>query len=171
MVSQKSYYLASISDKIILNPSGGMEVTGFGREIMYYKNALDKLGIEVQQFHCGQFKSAIEPYTRDNMSEPNRQQLLALYGDVYQHFLTHVGESRKIDTAALNTAINDLKVFMPEDCKALNIVDELGYFDQLISAVKDKAGIDKKEELKFTDFTSYVLLLSQKLLHQATKWL
>ncbi|MBP6517120.1 MAG: signal peptide peptidase SppA [Chitinophagales bacterium] len=156
MVSQKSYYLASVADKIILNPSGGMEITGFGREIMYYKNALDKLGIEVQQFHCGQFKSAIEPYTRDNMSEPNRQQLLALYGDVYQHFLTHVGESRKIDTAALNTAINDLKVFMPEDCKALNIVDELGYFDQLISAVKDKAGIDKKEELKFTDFTSYV---------------
>lgn len=156
MVSQKSYYLASISDKIILNPSGGMEVTGFGREIMYYKNALDKLGIEVQQFHCGQFKSAIEPYTRDNMSEPNRQQLLALYGDVYQHFLTHVGASRKIDTAALNTAINDLKVFMPDDCKALNIVDELGYFDQLISAVKDKAGIDKKEELKFTDLSSYI---------------
>ena len=62
----------------------------------------------------------------------------------------------KVSPNSVNAAINDLKVFMPEDCKALNIVDELGYFDQLISAVKDKAGIDKKEELKFTDLSSYI---------------
>ena len=66
--NQKSYYLSTVADKIYLNPNGGMEVLGFGREIMYYKNAMEKLGVEVQDFHCGAFKSAIEPFLRDKMS-------------------------------------------------------------------------------------------------------
>lgn len=162
MASQKSYYVASVADKIILNPSGGMEISGFGREIMYYKNALEKLGVEVQEFHCGQFKSAIEPFLRDKMSEPNRQQLTDLYGDIYQRFLTEIGDARKIDTAKLNTAINDLKTFLPEDLLSLGLVDELGYYDQLLAEVKEKAGLDKKKELKFTEFEKYAASMEKE---------
>lgn len=155
IATQKSYYVASVADKIWLNPSGGMEISGFGREIQYFKNALEKLGIEVQEFHCGQFKSAIEPFTRSNMSEPNRKQLTELYSDMYVRFLSEIGEARKIDTATLNTAINNLKTFMPEDCLALNLVDELGYYDQLLAEIKTKAGINPKKELKFTTLETY----------------
>lgn len=161
LATQKSYYIASVADKIILNPSGGMEISGFGREIMYYKNALEKLGVEVQEFHCGQFKSAIEPFLRDKMSEPNRKQLTDLYGDIYQRFLVDIGKARNIDTATLNKAINDLKTFVPEDALALHLVDELGYYDQLLATVKAKAGIEKKKDLKFTEIGTYAASLDK----------
>ena len=154
-VSQKSYYVASVADKIMLNPSGGMEISGFGREIMYYKNALDKLGIEVQEFHCGQFKSAIEPFLRDKMSDPNRAQLNELYQDVYNHFLDRIVEARKINKDELNTVVNELQAFLPEDCITHKLVDELGYDDQMQQALKSKTGTKEKEKLKFVEVGGY----------------
>jgi protease-4 len=153
--NQKSYYLASVADKIFLNPSGGMEIMGFGREIMYYKGALEKLGIEVQDFHCGAFKSAIEPFLRDKMSDPNRVQLTSIYGDVYSHFLTNIGQDRKIDTATLSDIINNLKATLPSEAKALKMVDETFYYDQVRDAIKEKLGIAKKEDIKFIDIAKY----------------
>ena len=100
--NQKSYYLASVADKIFLNPNGGMEIMGFGREIMYFKDAFEKLGIQVQDFHCGAFKSAIEPYLRDKMSDPNRAQLMSIYGDVYNQFLVNIGQDRKIEKVKMD---------------------------------------------------------------------
>ena len=107
VLNQKSYYLATAADQIYLNPQGGMELKGFGREIMYYKGMFDKLGIEVQDFHCGAFKSAIEPYIRTNMSEPNRKQLMSIYGDVYNQFITSIASDRKLDTATLSNIVNN----------------------------------------------------------------
>lgn len=155
IANQKSYYLASVADKIYLNPNGGMEVMGYGREIMYYKNALEKLGIEVQDFHCGAFKSAIEPYLRDKMSDPNRQQLTSIYGDVYSQFLTNVGADRKIDTAVLSDIINNLKATLPADAKELKLIDETFYYDEVESAIKTKLGIAKKDDLKWIEIAKY----------------
>lgn len=155
MANQKSYYLAAVADKIYLNPNGGMEVMGFGREIMYYKGALEKLGVEVQDFHCGAFKSAIEPYLRDKMSEPNREQLTSIYGDVYSQFLTNVAADRKIDTAQLNDIINNLKATLPADAKALKMVDETYYYDEVEAAIKEKTGVAKKDDVKWVDIAKY----------------
>jgi protease-4 len=155
IANQKSYYLATVADKIYLNPSGGMEIMGFGREIMYYKDALEKLGIEVQDFHCGAFKSAIEPYLRDHMSEPNREQLTSIYGDVYSHFLTNIGADRKIDTAQLSDIINNLKATLPSEAKALKMVDETYYYDQVEAAIKEKIGIAQKDDLHMVDISKY----------------
>ena len=162
MVSQKSYYISSVADKIMLNPSGGMEITGFGREIMYYKNALDKLGIEVQDFHCGQFKSAIEPYLRDKMSDPNRAQLTTLYQAVYNHFLDKVAAARKVDKATLNAIVNELQSFLPEDCKANGLVDELGYYDQVESLLRTKTGVTAKDKVKYVELASYAKFAKEK---------
>lgn len=162
-VSQKSYYLSTVADKIFLNPSGGMELTGFGREIMYYKNAFEKAGIEVQDFHCGAFKSAIEPYLRDKMSEPNRAQLMNIYGDVYHHFLTQIATDRKIDTATLNNAINNLQGWLPEEAKDLKLIDQTAYYDEVLAAMKEKVGIAKKEDLKLIEVAKYVTTLEKNV--------
>lgn len=163
MANQKSYYLAAVADKIYLNPNGGMEVMGFGREIMYYKGAFEKLGIEVQDFHCGAFKSAIEPFLRDKMSDPNRQQLSSIYGDVYSQFLTNIGADRKIDTATLSDIINNLKATLPADAKALKMVDETFYYDQVESAIKEKLGIAKKDDIKFVEIAKYSTTVEKNL--------
>ena len=160
--NQKSYYLATVADKIFLNPNGGMEVMGFGREIMYYKGAFEKLGIDVQDFHCGAFKSAIEPFLRDKMSDPNRQQLTSIYGDVYNQMLTNIGADRKIDTAVLSDIINNLKATLPSDAKALKMVDETFYYDQVEAAIKEKVGTAKKDDVNWVELSKYAATVEKK---------
>ncbi len=159
VVSQKQYYLATAADQIFINPSGGMELKGFGREIMYYKGMFDKLGIEVQDFHCGAFKSAIEPYIRTNMSEPNRQQLTVIYSDVYRHFVNNIANARKIDTAELNTIINNLQAESSQKDVDLKLIDGALYYDQVLDKMKDKVGNDKKKDLNFIDLSKYASTL------------
>lgn len=162
VLSQKSYYLATAADKIFLNPNGGMELKGFGREIMYYKGLFEKLGIEVQDFHCGAFKSAIEPYVRTNMSEPNREQLRNIYGDVYAFFLSNIAKERKLDTAVLNRIINNLEVESPARDKELKLVDEIYYYDQVVDQLKSKLGTDKKKEVEMIELAKYATTVEKK---------
>jgi protease-4 len=159
--NQKSYYLAAVADKIYLNPNGGMEVMGFGREIMYYKDALEKLGVEVQDFHCGAFKSAIEPYLRNNMSDPNREQLTSIYGEVYSQFLANISHDRNIDTATLSDIINNLKATLPADAKVLKMIDETAYYDQVDSAIKAKLGTSKKDDIKWIEMDKYAATIDK----------
>jgi protease-4 len=163
ILSQKSYYLATAADQIYLNPNGIVELKGFGREIMYYKGMFDKLGIEVQDFHCGQFKSAIEPFVRTDMSEANRQQLMGLYGDVYANFLKDVSKGRKLDTATLNSIVNNLSAETPEQAKELKLIDGVIYYDQLLDKLKAKVGTEKKKDLASIDLVKYASTLKKDL--------
>jgi protease-4 len=163
VLSQKSYYLATAADQIFINPNGGMELKGFGREIMYYKGMLDKLGIEVQDFHCGAFKSAIEPYIRTDMSEPNRIQLMSIYGDVYRQFLTNISNERKIDTAELNNIVNNLLAETPAKDVELKLIDGAVYYDEVLDKLKTKVGIDKKKDLEFVELAKYATTVEKSL--------
>ncbi len=163
VLNQKSYYLATAADQIYLNPNGGMELKGFGREIMYYKGLFEKLGIEVQDFHCGAFKSAIEPFVRNNMSEPNRQQLLHIYGDIYRQFITSIGSERKIDTAEVNTIVNNLLAESPQKSVELKLIDGALYYDQVLDKLKEKVAIDKKKDLEVIELEKYASTLEHDL--------
>lgn len=163
VLTQKAYYLATAADKIYMNPNGGMELKGFGREIMYFKGMFDKLGIEVQDFHCGAFKSAIEPFVREDMSEPNRQQLMHLYSSVYDQFLSDIATARKIDTATLNTIINELQAETPQANKDLNLVDDVVYYDQVVDLMKGKVGIKKDKDLTLVELGKYTTTIEKKL--------
>ncbi|MCS6934721.1 MAG: signal peptide peptidase SppA [Chitinophagales bacterium] len=159
IISQKSYYLATAADKIFLNPSGMLELKGFGREILYYKNMFDRLGIEVQDFHCGSYKSAIEPFVRNNMSEYNRQQLTNIYTDLYRHFVNQISIARSIDTATLQSIINTLAAESPEKCKELSLVNEIYFYDQVVKEMKRKVGVDEEKDLKMIDLAKYAATL------------
>ena len=163
VLNQKSYYLATAADKIFINPQGGMELKGFGREIMYYKGMFDKLGIEVQDFHCGAFKSAIEPYIRTDMSEPNRKQLMNIYGDVYNQFLVNIAKERKLDTADLNLIVNNLSAESAQKDKELKLIDDVLYYDQVLDLLKEKVGVDKKKDLESIDIAKYASTLEKDL--------
>ncbi|HRG87788.1 MAG TPA: signal peptide peptidase SppA [Chitinophagales bacterium] len=163
VLNQKSYYLATAADQIFINPNGGMELKGFGREIMYYKGLFEKLGIEVQDFHCGAFKSAIEPFVRDNMSEPNRQQLLHIYGDVYRQFITSIGKDRKLDTAEVNVIVNNLLAETPQKDVELKLIDGALYYDQVLDKIKEKVGVDKKKDLEVVDLAKYATTIEKNL--------
>ncbi len=163
VLTQKSYYLATAADQIFLNPAGGMELKGFGREIMYYKGMLDKLGIEVQDFHCGAYKSAIEPFIRTDMSEPNRRQLMSIYSDVYKQFITSISTERKIDTAELDNIVNNLLAETAQKDVELKLVDGAIYYDEVLDKLKAKVGVEKKKDLEFVELSKYATTIEKKL--------
>src|SRR6478735_1185281 len=99
--TQGFYYLASVADKVYLNPKGIMEFKGFSSEITFLKGALDKLGIEAQVIKVGTYKSAVEPYILTKMSDANRLQVTSYLGSMYDHFLTGIAKSRNINKDSL----------------------------------------------------------------------
>lgn len=155
VTSQKSYYLASVADKVFLDKNGYLELRGMGTQITYFKNAFDKAGIEVQEFHVGSFKSAIEPFIRTNMSEPNREQLTMILGDLQNHFVKGITEQRKISAENFQNILDSLKATNAEECKALGLIDEALYYDQLLNHLKDKTGVKTAKDVELVELNKY----------------
>ncbi|MBC8051742.1 MAG: signal peptide peptidase SppA [Sphingobacteriaceae bacterium] len=153
--SQGAYYLASVADKIYLNPEGLLEFTGLSSELAFFKGTLDKLEIEAQIIKVGTYKSAVEPFIMDKMSDANRQQVTSFMGSMYDHFLTSVSASRKIPKDSLFAIANQLKVRQAADAVKYKLADGLRYKDQVLDELKSRTGIEKDKDLKTVTLTDY----------------
>ena len=153
--TQKSYYLASVSDKIYLNTAGGMEFKGMLGQVMFFKGMLEKLDIEAQIIRHGKFKSAIEPFTLDKMSEPNKVQTLAFISGMWNHILDGISESRKIPIGDLTTIANEFKIKSPQDAVSLKMVDKLMYKDEVLDELKARVDVKDNKDLKFMKLGKY----------------
>lgn len=129
---QSFYYIASVADKVYLNPRGEFEFHGFHQEITFLKGALDKLGIEAQIIKVGTYKSAVEPLFLTKMSPASREQVTSYLGSMYGHFLDGISQSRHINKDSLFEIANDLKIRFPEDALRYRLVDGLKYEDQVL---------------------------------------
>ena len=125
--SQGGYYLASVADKIMMNPSGMLEWKGLASQPIFYKELLEKLGVDMQVFRVGTYKSAVEPFICTEMSDANRAQVQSFVNDIWGNFLTDVSESRKISVDSLNAFANDYMFFD----KAETTID-YGFVDTLV---------------------------------------
>jgi len=136
----REYYLASAADKIYLLPDEMLDVKGFRLGELYFKNTLDKLGINVQVDHIGQYKDAGDIFTRTNMSPETREVLSQVLDQIYGDFCSTTGNGRH-KTADDMKALIDMGPFLASQAKASGLVDELGYEDQLYSDLKKKIGV------------------------------
>ncbi|WP_291078997.1 signal peptide peptidase SppA [Empedobacter sp. UBA6305] len=148
--SQLSYYISSVSDKIYQNPLGGTLLQGLSSNIMFFKNVGDKYGVDFQVIRHGQFKSAVEPYMRTNMSDENRLQLSELLNDVWGNVSTSITKSRKISPEQFTTVTDSLYAFIPETGKENKIYDVLAQENEYQKMLFSKLGL--KEEKSKTDF-------------------
>jgi protease-4 len=155
MYSQKAYYLASISDKIYLNKEGGIDFHGLAAEIMFFKGLLQKLDVDVQIIRHGKFKSAIEPFMLDKMSDANREQTRMFVGSIWNHIVNNISVSRKIDVAQLQNIADSMLVQTAEDAVKYKFVDQLVYKDEMIDALKSKLGIETKDEIQYVTLSKY----------------
>lgn len=155
MMSEEAYYLSSAADKIYLNPEGELEFNGLTVSIGFYKNLFDKLQIHPQIFRVGEFKSAVEPFIREDMSEENRLQLNALANGIYDYMLAEISEARSIEMGRLEAISDSMLVNNAGEAVKLGLIDSLLYIDQLNAVLKRKAGIDQEDELKFVDYADY----------------
>lgn len=153
--SQKGYYLATAANKVFLNPQGGMELKGLSSQIMFYKNMLDKFNIEVQIFRHGKFKSAIEPFMLDKMSDANRAQIETYLGALWGQMIAGISKTRNVTENELNDMANKLAIKNPEDALAYKLVDELKYEDEVFGAIKKAINIKEDEKIHFVAFHDY----------------
>ena len=153
--SQKAYYLASTANKLYLNPQGSLEIKGLSSQIMFYKKMLEKLDLEVQIFRHGKFKSAIEPFMLDKMSDANRTQVETYLGSLWNHMISGIAENRKITVQEINNMADNLLIKNPEDAVKYKLVDELKYEDEVFSSIKKNIHISESDKINFVSIDDY----------------
>jgi protease-4 len=153
--SQKAYYLASVSDKIYLNPAGSLEFKGLSGQVMFLKGLLSKLEIEPQIIRHGKFKSAVEPLILDKMSAASREQTFSFISSMWNHMLQGISDSRKISVAQLSAIADSMKVHSPEEAVSLRLADKLLYKDQLIDELMAKTGAKENKDLSLMTLGKY----------------
>lgn len=159
-MSEGDYYLASVADELYLNSQGNLEFNGLSANVTFFKGMFDKLDIEPVIFRVGSFKSAIEPYTRKDLSAENELQLSELLGNINDFYLQNVAESRAIDFERIKNIQNQMEVQVPEEAEALGLVSKVGYKDELLSLIADELGEEDISDINFISHSKYHKTLS-----------
>ncbi len=152
MYGQREYYLASASSKIFLNPQGGMEWKGLSTSIMFFKKMFDKVGLDVQIFRHGKFKSAVEPFMVEKMSDANRYQTETFLNSIWESMLKGISEQRKVSIPNLQIWANNLSIQFPEDAVG-KLIDATAYEDEVLSELAKKTNATDKPN--FISLASY----------------
>jgi len=154
--TQKAYYIASVSDKVYLYPEGALDFKGLNGEVMFFKGLLDKLDVDVQILRHGKFKSAVEPFVLDKMSEPNKEQTLKYISGIWNHMLEGISESRKMSVFQLNGIADSFKIQKAQDAVTYKLVDKLMYKDELLAEFRNLLGIGKNDKINSISLQKYV---------------
>ena len=154
-MTEKGYYLASVADKIYLNPAGDLEWNGLNAELSFFKGTLDKLGLKPEIFKVGEFKSAVEPFIRENMSEPNRLQVTSFLNSVNDHMLVKVAQSRGLRVDSLKRYADNLTIQNPADALRTKLITNVGYQDELESLIRKQLDIETKKKINYVSLGKY----------------
>jgi len=155
MYTHTSYYLASVADSIFMTPAGVFYFTGLSAEATFYKKALDKIGVEMQVIKHGSYKSAAEMFTREDLSEENREQIEGYMGAIWETMVNDIAESRGIEPGTLNQFADELASLDNQKLVESGMIDGLIYYDEMLSLLKEKVGIDESEDLEALQLTRY----------------
>ncbi|WBV61705.1 signal peptide peptidase SppA [Chryseobacterium camelliae] len=155
-VSQSTYYLGSVADQYFLNPSGMIDLKGLATEVTFFKEFADKYGIGIEVIRHGKFKSAVEPFLRNDISDENREQLSALLNDIWKNTSDKIAASRKIDAGQFKTVVDSLYGMIPEQSLKYKLVDKLVQKSEYDDFIKSKIGASKEDKLNKVSITNYI---------------
>lgn len=152
---EKNYYLASIADSVFIETSGNVLFNGLTANIMFFKGALEKAGVEMQYVKVGAYKGAVEAFTRTDLSPENRAQISEYLQHLYGDILQRIGESRHLDTGAINKAFSDFSIQTPAAAKAFGLIDRLVYEDEVKASISRKMGVKAVSDLSLIKASAY----------------
>ncbi|MBN1651952.1 MAG: signal peptide peptidase SppA [Bacteroidales bacterium] len=152
---QKGYYLASVADKLYLHPEGLIYFVGLNGQVTFFKGAMEKLGVDMQIIRHGQFKSAVEPFMLDKMSDANKKQTSALIHSVWSELLTPISAARNISIDDLNQFADDLVLNDAKLALENNFVDGLKYGDEVKTYLMSFSGVEEEKDLKLLSVDKY----------------
>ena len=153
--SQKEYYLNSVANTVYLNPVGDMDFKGLSAELMFFKDLQEKSGVKMEVIRHGKYKSAVEPFLENKMSDANREQVTALLNSVWASIVTDISKSRNVSVAKLNEIANGLLARTPQMAKAEKLVDVIAYEDVYHNAIKNILKVDKDEDYNKVTILDY----------------
>jgi len=154
--SQTSYYLASVANEVYLTPEGTLPFVGLSAEVVFIKNMLDKIGLNPQIIRHGKFKAAIEPLTREDLSDENRQQIRSYISSLWNHMIDGIAEGRSIPSALLNTYADELTIIKDSDMALEHkMVDGLIYRDEILEKLRDLTEVETIEDFHMVSLSKY----------------
>ncbi|MCU0354323.1 MAG: signal peptide peptidase SppA [Cytophagales bacterium] len=153
--TESSLYLASVADRIYLHPEGVVEWNGLNASVTFLKGTLDKLGVKPEVFKVGDYKSAVEPFLRQDMSEPSREQTRSFLTSVNGHVLQAIGTARGVDVPQLQRLADSLTVREAEDAVTHKLVTALAYPDEVEAQLKKELKLDEKKKVEYISLTKY----------------
>ena len=154
--AQKNYYLSSVADSIFVNPVGGVDFKGLASELLYFKDFQDKIGVKMEVIRHGKYKSAVEPFLTNKMSDANREQMTSFLGSIWVEILTDIGISRDKTNDELNAIADDLLARNPELAIENNMIDGELYMDEYENKLKSLIDIDLDSKLNIISVGDYI---------------
>jgi len=153
---QKNYYLSSVADSIFLNPVGGIDFKGLASELLYFKDFQDKTGIKMEVIRHGKYKSAVEPYLTNKMSDANREQITSFLNSIWVEILTDIGVSRDKTNDELNAIADELMARNPELAIQSEMIDGELYQDEYDNKLRSILDIDQDSKLNIVSVQDYI---------------
>lgn len=153
--SQKEYYLNSVANTVYLNPAGDLDFKGLSSEVMFFKDFQDKSGIHMEVIRHGKYKSAVEPFLENKMSDANREQLTALLNSIWTTVSSDIAKSRNIPVGKLNEIANGLLARTPEMAKTEHLIDIIAYEDVYHNAIKKALKVTDDEDYNKISIADY----------------
>ena len=153
--SQGSYYLASVSDKIYMNSDGSGAMVGMGSTMMFFKDLLSKLGIEVQLIRHGKFKAAAEQFIASGISKENYEQNKEMIGSIWETWVNEICRSRELDPKEFNRLVDNLELYSAESLKEHGLVDEIVSRDDIYTILRTLFDVEKDKDIKFVPLATY----------------
>lgn len=153
--TQKSYYLASVADSVFMTPEGMFLFNGMSAQVMFYRKALEKVGVEMQVIRHGTYKGAVEPFLRNDLSEENREQIEGYVGALWGKIVDDIAESRGLSTEKLNQIADELATIDSEKLVQTGMIDGLIYYDEMLSLMKNKLDVEEKDDLEAVSLKNY----------------
>ncbi|MFD2555937.1 signal peptide peptidase SppA [Sphingobacterium tabacisoli] len=153
--SQKAYYLSTVADSVYLNPQGSLDFRGLSSSVVFMKEAMDKLGVEMQVIKVGTYKSAVEPFILNEMSVANREQVTSYLGSIYESFLSDIAEARKQPVDSLKHIASEYLVRNADDALRYKFIDGKLYKDELLSALKKRLDVAEDKDISSVSILNY----------------
>ena len=155
--TQKNYYLSSVADSIFVNPVGAAEFRGLASEVLYFKDFQEKYGVKMEIIRHGKYKSAVEPFLADKMSDANREQITSFLSSIWSEMVTDIAKSRNKTTDEINAIADNLLVRTPALAIENNMLDGQLYFDEYESRLKSLTEIDSTAKLNTVTLKDYII--------------
>jgi len=153
--TQKSYYLASVADSVFMTPEGMFLFNGMSAEVMFYKDALEKVGVEMQVIRHGSYKGAVEPFLRNDLSPENREQIESYVGALWGKIVEDISVSRGMSVEKLNQIADELSTIDSDQLVETGMIDGLIYYDEMLTLMKGKMGIEEEDDLEAVSLKQY----------------